>query len=93
MHGLGWRGIKKEERRESPQFLRGTKVQWVTHVLDKKFILILRAMGHYIPDFIAGAGLPIHIIGEVSWEPKEDERGPLSILIPGWLDCLVNMII
>ncbi len=27
----------------------------------------------------AGAGLSIHMMGEVSWEPKEDDRGPLSI--------------
>ncbi len=30
---------------------------------------------------IAGAGLPIHMTREVSWDQKEDECGPLSILL------------
>ncbi len=64
MHGLEWRGMKKEERREYTQFLRGTKLEWVVHVVDEKSILtfkinILRAMGHSISDLIAGASFKL----------------------------------
>ncbi len=33
---------------------------------------------------IAGAGLPIHMIGEVSWEPKRRRAWAFQYLIPRW---------
>jgi hypothetical protein len=43
-------------------------------------VLFICTYRYFVTNTIAGAGLPIHMIGEVSCYQKEDERGgPLRI--------------